>query len=157
MGKCNGTPDYKLTRNSIIFTCWTRTLDLIQLYLSRENLTARNVKRIDGDCPTAKREKILEEFEHSADLHVLIMTTGTGAVGFVVSYAVSRLHLLTTMRSLNLAVANRVFIVEPQWNPSVENQAVARALRLGQKQAVLVTRYVVEMSVEQVWRRSDAE
>ncbi|KAL1650612.1 hypothetical protein SLS61_005861 [Didymella pomorum] len=148
--------DIEITK-SIIFTCWTRTLDLIQLYLSRENLTARNVKRIDGDCPTAKREKILEEFEHSADLHVLIMTTGTGAVGFVVSYAVSRLHLLTTMRSLNLAVANRVFIVEPQWNPSVENQAVARALRLGQKQAVLVTRYVVETSVEQVWRRSDAE
>jgi SWI/SNF-related matrix-associated actin-dependent regulator of chromatin subfamily A3 len=52
--------------------------------------------------------------------------------------------------SLNLAVANRVFIVEPQWNPSVENQAVARALRLGQKQPVLVTRYVVDCSVEQV-------
>ena len=51
---------------------------------------------------------------------------------------------------LNLATANRVFIVEPQWNPSVENQAVARALRLGQKQTVLVTRYVVEQTVEQV-------
>ncbi|KAI4645401.1 uncharacterized protein J4E79_010940 [Alternaria viburni] len=62
------------------------------------------------------------------------MTTGTGAVG------------------LNLATANRVFIVEPQWNPSVENQAVARALRLGQKQAVLVTRYVVEQTVEQDMR-----
>jgi hypothetical protein len=57
---------------------------------------------------------------------------------------------LTSLDSLNLAVANRVFIVEPQWNPSVENQAVARALRLGQKQPVLVTRYVVDCSVEQV-------
>jgi SWI/SNF-related matrix-associated actin-dependent regulator of chromatin subfamily A3 len=46
--------------------------------------------------------------------------------------------------------ANRVFIVEPQWNPSVENQAIARALRLGQKQPVLVTRYVVGHTVEQV-------
>jgi SWI/SNF-related matrix-associated actin-dependent regulator of chromatin subfamily A3 len=54
------------------------------------------------------------------------------------------------LASLNLAVANRVFIVEPQWNPSVENQAVARALRLGQKHPVLVTRYIVENSVEQV-------
>jgi SWI/SNF-related matrix-associated actin-dependent regulator of chromatin subfamily A3 len=51
---------------------------------------------------------------------------------------------------LNLAIANRVFIVEPQWNPSVENQAIARALRLGQKQPVLVTRYVVDQTVEQV-------
>jgi hypothetical protein len=53
-------------------------------------------------------------------------------------------------RSLNLATANRVFLVEPQWNPSVENQAIARALRLGQEQAVLVTRYVVDQSVELV-------
>jgi SWI/SNF-related matrix-associated actin-dependent regulator of chromatin subfamily A3 len=43
-----------------------------------------------------------------------------------------------------------VFLVEPQWNPSVENQAVARALRLGQEQAVLVTRYVVDQSIELV-------
>ncbi|KAF1361982.1 hypothetical protein EJ07DRAFT_109148, partial [Lizonia empirigonia] len=120
------------TTKSIIFTCWTRTLDLIQTYLLREDLTSKNVERIDGDCPTSKRERILEEFGNSPDLHILIMTTGTGAVG------------------LNLAVANRVFIVEPQWNPSVENQAIARALRLGQKQAVLVTRYVVDTSVEQV-------
>jgi SNF2 family DNA or RNA helicase len=40
--------------------------------------------------------------------------------------------------------------VEPQWNPSVENQAIARALRLGQAQAVTVTRYVVDQSVELV-------
>jgi SWI/SNF-related matrix-associated actin-dependent regulator of chromatin subfamily A3 len=57
------------------------------------------------------------------------------------------------MYRLNLATANRVFLVEPQWNPSVENQAVARALRLGQEQAVLVTRYVVDQSIELVrWR-----
>ena len=53
---------------------------------------------------------------------------------------------------LNLATANRVFIVEPQWNPSVENQAIARALRLGQEQDVQVTRYVVTKSVEQEMR-----
>ncbi|KAJ4988673.1 DNA repair and recombination protein rad5c [Stagonosporopsis vannaccii] len=131
---CDIMEDITVTK-SIIFTCWTRTLDLIQIYLKKEKLTSSNFKRIDGDCPTSKREKILEEFERSADLHVLIMTTGTGAVG------------------LNLAVANRVFIVEPQWNPSVENQAIARALRLGQKQAVLVTRYVVDRSVEQDMRK----
>jgi hypothetical protein len=51
---------------------------------------------------------------------------------------------------LNLATANRVFLVEPQWNPSVENQAIARALRLGQEQAVIVTRYVVDETVELV-------
>ncbi|KAJ0336585.1 hypothetical protein COL922a_007794 [Colletotrichum nupharicola] len=58
------------------------------------------------------------------------MTTGTGAFG------------------LNLTCANRVFIVELQWNPSVENQAIARAIRFGQGQKVLVTRYVIKDTVE---------
>lgn len=46
-----------------------------------------------------------------------------------------------------------MFIVEPQWNPSVENQAIARALRIGQDKSVLVTRYVVELTVEEVSQR----
>ncbi|KAH7087774.1 P-loop containing nucleoside triphosphate hydrolase protein, partial [Paraphoma chrysanthemicola] len=115
----------------IIFTCWTRTLDLIQWYLTKSGLDSQQFQRIDGGCPTKKRERILDDFAKDDRLRVLIMTTGTGAVG------------------LNLATANRVFLVEPQWNPSVENQAVARALRLGQKHPVLVTRYVVEQTVEQ--------
>ncbi|KAF1957444.1 hypothetical protein CC80DRAFT_491551 [Byssothecium circinans] len=119
------------TTKSIIFSCWTHTLDLISVYLRHASIP---FQRIDGECPTKKREKILYEFSNNPHLCVLIMTTGTGAVG------------------LNLAKANRVFIVEPQWNPSVENQAIARALRLGQKQKVLVTRYVVNRTVEQDMR-----
>lgn len=57
---------------------------------------------------------------------------------------------MLTSRSLNLTSANRVFIVEPQWNPSVENQAIARAQRLGQGQSVLVTRYKMKRTVEEV-------
>lgn len=45
---------------------------------------------------------------------------------------------------------NRVFIVEPQWNPSVETQAIARAIRLGQEQTVSVIRYYVQGSIEEV-------
>ena len=51
---------------------------------------------------------------------------------------------------LNLTAANRVFIIEPQWNPSVENQAISRAVRLNQKESVLVTRYIMHGTVEQV-------
>lgn len=43
-----------------------------------------------------------------------------------------------------------MFIVEPQWNPSVENQAVARAIRLRQQDKVVVTRYMMLETVEQV-------
>ncbi|KAJ5195939.1 hypothetical protein N7449_006418 [Penicillium cf. viridicatum] len=59
------------------------------------------------------------------------MTTGTGALG------------------LNLPSVNRVFIVEPQWNPSVEDQAISRAIRLGQEQQVVVIRYCVKNSIEE--------
>jgi len=70
-----------LTSLSIIFTCWTRTLDLIQLYLRNAGPKAPQFQRIDGECPTKKRERILEDFANNKDLHILIMTTGTGAVG----------------------------------------------------------------------------
>jgi SWI/SNF-related matrix-associated actin-dependent regulator of chromatin subfamily A3 len=72
---------FLLILHSIIFTCWTRTLDLIQSYLASSGFAPQNFKRIDGDCPTSKRERILEDFAHDDNLRVLIMTTGTGAVG----------------------------------------------------------------------------
>jgi hypothetical protein len=51
---------------------------------------------------------------------------------------------------LNLTCANRIFIVELQWNPGVESQAIARAIRLGQKSEVCVTRYMIKGTVEEV-------
>ena len=51
---------------------------------------------------------------------------------------------------LNLSCANRIHIVEPQWNPTVEAQAIGRALRLGQERHVTVIRYIMEETVEQV-------
>jgi SWI/SNF-related matrix-associated actin-dependent regulator of chromatin subfamily A3 len=75
------------------------------------------------------------------------MTTGTGAYGYGLSKAYDDLLMC---HRLNLTAANRIYIVEPQWNPSVESQAVARAIRLGQEAAVSVTRYFVEKTVEQV-------
>ncbi|KAL4885939.1 SNF2 family N-terminal domain-containing protein [Aspergillus karnatakaensis] len=118
------------TTKSIIFSCWTRTLDLIAKHLRRDDVQIP-FRRIDGKTPPAERQRLLDEFDSTGRVPVLIMTTGTGAFG------------------LNLQSVNRVFIVEPQWNPSVESQAVARAIRLGQKQQVSVTRYHVENSIEE--------
>jgi len=47
-------------------------------------------------------------------------------------------------------VANYVHVIEPQWNPSVEEQAIARAVRMGQTRTVTIFRYVVVDSVEEV-------
>jgi len=116
---------------SIIFSCWTKTLTLVGDHLNRSGIA---FERIDGDCTLSNRERILRRFYKSKDLRVLIITTGTGAYG------------------LNLTAANRIFIVEPQWNPSIENQAIARAVRYGQRDSVLVTRYIIENTVEQSMR-----
>ena len=57
---------------------------------------------------------------------------------------------LKAYHSLNLTQASRIHIVEPQWNPTIEAQAIGRALRLGQTQQVTVMRYIMENTVEQV-------
>ncbi|VUC29297.1 unnamed protein product [Clonostachys rosea] len=117
---------------SIIFSCWTRTLHLVSRYLREANIP---FLCIDGNCPLQKRQENLEMFEKSNERPVLIMTTGTGAFG------------------LNLTCANRIFIVELQWNPSVEYQAIARAIRFGQKNEVQVMRYIIRHTVEEDMRK----
>jgi len=53
-------------------------------------------------------------------------------------------------QSLNVSAADRVYIVEPQWNPSVEEQAIGRAYRLGQCRPVTVIRFIMEGTIEEV-------
>ncbi|KAK8050946.1 SNF2 family domain-containing protein [Apiospora rasikravindrae] len=113
---------------SIVFSCWTRTLDLIQAHLKERRI---DTLRIDGKCPLSERQRTIKRFEEDPTAQVLLMTTGTGAHG------------------LNLTAANRIFIFELQWNPSIERQAIARAIRIGQTRQVRVTRYLIKATVEQ--------
>ncbi|KAK0718017.1 P-loop containing nucleoside triphosphate hydrolase protein, partial [Lasiosphaeria miniovina] len=89
-------------------------------------------RRIDGSTSTAERIKILTAFRTDPNLAALVMTLGTGAVG------------------LNITAATRVHILEPQWNPFVEKQAIGRAVRYGQTRDVCVVRYIVPASIESV-------
>jgi SWI/SNF-related matrix-associated actin-dependent regulator of chromatin subfamily A3 len=54
------------------------------------------------------------------------------------------------MTSLNLTAAKRIHIVEPQWNPAVESQAVGRIVRIGQESSTTVVRYHVAGAIEEV-------
>ena len=56
-----------------------------------------------------------------------------------------------TPKSLNLTAATHVHIVEPQWNPMVEVQAAARVDRLDQDKGIVILRYIVKDSVEEVF------
>ncbi|KAF7918224.1 uncharacterized protein EAE98_009836 [Botrytis deweyae] len=112
---------------SIIFSCWTTSLDLVGHHLK---LCGLPFERIDGSCTRAQRYDILQKYTTDENIRILIMTTGTGAEG------------------LNITVANYVYILEPQWNPMVEAQAIARVQRIGQNRDVKIFRYIVEDTVE---------
>ncbi|RYP77538.1 hypothetical protein DL771_001111 [Monosporascus sp. 5C6A] len=108
-------------------------LENFDFYLLARSLQDRGVafERIDGQVGYSERQSILDRFTADARVKVLLMSIQTGAVG------------------LNLTAANNVHIVEPQWNPSIEQQAIARAVRIGQTRVVTVFRYVTKGTVEE--------
>jgi SNF2 family DNA or RNA helicase len=77
---------------SIIFSGWTRTLDLIEQHLQKRKI---HFRRIDGASSLPARNKTLEEFRKDNKIRILMMTTGTGAVGYV-SLPVSFILILST-------------------------------------------------------------
>ncbi|KAK8037230.1 SNF2 family N-terminal domain-containing protein [Apiospora marii] len=115
----------------LVFTSWRLTLDLLQLLLARQAVPN---SRIDGQTSFAEREVILQRFSREDGPGVLLLSIATGAL----------------KNSLTLTVADRVHIVEPQWNPSVEEQAIGRALRIGQHRNVTIYKYIAKRTVEEV-------
>ncbi|QDS73384.1 hypothetical protein FKW77_007440 [Venturia effusa] len=111
----------------IVFSSWKRTLDLAAMLLSNTDL---RYDFIHGGLALKKRLQVLENFRSATGPNILLMTLGTGAVG------------------LNLAVATRIYILEPQWNPFIEMQAMARAQRLNQTKPVTAIRYIMEDTIE---------
>ena len=71
--------DKQLTHNlSLVFSCWTTSLDLLE-----PMLRSRGIKncRIDGATSLNERGRIISQFQLDSDTTVLLMTTGTGAMG----------------------------------------------------------------------------
>lgn len=58
------------------------------------------------------------------------------------------MSLKTAGVGLNLVAANKVFLMDPWWNPGVEDQAIERVHRIGQKREVCITRFIVDKSIE---------
>jgi SNF2 family DNA or RNA helicase len=86
---------------------------------------------ITGNVPPAKRQTLIDEFTARQSPSVLVAQIQAGGVG------------------LNIQAASVVIITEPQWNPMWEEQAIARAHRMGQVRRVDVHRLLAEDSVDQ--------
>jgi SWI/SNF-related matrix-associated actin-dependent regulator of chromatin subfamily A3 len=121
---------------------------LISVHLTKQRVLHQ---RIDGDQNLAERQRNMDRFISDARLPILLMSTGVGAFGSVAvptEDGMKTRRLTRATNRLNLTAANRVYIIEPQWNPSVETQAIGRVVRLGQDRDVHVTRYLVYGTVE---------
>ncbi|KAI1211065.1 SNF2 family N-terminal domain-containing protein [Annulohypoxylon truncatum] len=116
---------------SVIFSTWTSMLDLIGKALSAN---AFKYQRLDGSMNLRQRGHALEDFRMNPNCTILLASLGSAAVG------------------LDLTMATRVHLMEPGWNPLLEQQAIDRIHRLGQDREVIATRYIVSGSdsIEQV-------
>ena len=114
-------------RKIILFSEWTRMLDLIQPLADKHGLP---FVRLDGSVPQKKRQALIHEFQNDPACK-LFMTTNAGSTG------------------LNLQAANTIINVELPWNPAILEQRIARAHRMGQKRPVQVYLLVTEDTLEE--------
>ncbi|EON68641.1 hypothetical protein W97_07899 [Coniosporium apollinis CBS 100218] len=118
------TPDHKV----IVFSQFTSMLDLIEPFLRAASFT---YTRYDGSMRNDAREASLTKLRTDPRTRVLLCSLKCGSLG------------------LNLTAASRVVILEPFWNPFVEEQAIDRVHRLNQTVDVVVYRLTVAATVEE--------
>ncbi|KAJ8122931.1 hypothetical protein ONZ43_g993 [Nemania bipapillata] len=112
----------------IVFSTWRLTLDLITRGLDKEGIP--NI-RFDGKVPQKDRHSVVTAFNSDPSIRVMLLTLSCGAVG------------------LTLTAASRAYLMEPHWNPTLEEQALARIHRLGQSREVETVRFYVRDSFEE--------
>jgi SNF2 family DNA or RNA helicase len=112
-------------RKAIVFSQWVEPLEQIARVLAPFGPLLYH-----GKIPHRERQPILDRFKADPSKHVILMSYGTGSVG------------------LNLQFTNYVFLFDRWWNPAIEDQAINRAHRLGQKETVFVTRFVSQGTIE---------
>ncbi len=113
-------------RKAIVFSQWVEPLEQIA-----QALSAYGPLQYHGKIPARDRQPILDRFKQDSTRHVILMSYGTGSVG------------------LNLQFTNYVFLFDRWWNPAIEDQAINRAHRLGQKSTVFVHRFVSQGTIEE--------
>ena len=112
----------------LVFSQFVRHLDLVG-----DALKTRGIEYayIDGKLSKAKRQAEVLRFQEEGAMSVFLLSLKAGAYG------------------LNLTEADYVFILDPWWNPSVENQAIDRTHRIGQTKNVFSYKFVTRNSIEE--------
>lgn len=112
----------------LIFSSFVKHLELYTSYCRQNNIP---FSCLTGDVLQKKREAIINKFQESKDIFLFFISIKTGGYG------------------LNLTAADYVFILDPWWNPAVEEQALSRSHRIGQKNKVFVYRFIAKDTIEE--------
>ncbi len=110
----------------LVFSQFTRHLRLMETQFAREKITGYY---LDGQTPD--RAAVIQAFKTHDGPCLFFISLKTGGTG------------------LNLSEASYVFLLDPWWNPAVENQAIDRSHRMGQQQPVTVYRFITRGSIEE--------
>ncbi len=116
----------KEDRKVLVFSFFLDTINQIHEFLKDKCLNP-----INGSINVARRQEIIDEFDKAPAGTVLLAQITSGGTG------------------LNIQSASVVVICEPQFKPSIENQAISRAYRMGQSRNVLVYRLLCEDTTEE--------
>lgn len=102
------------------------------LALIREKLDHLGIKYeyFDGSTSAPDREKAIQNFQKNDEVRVFLISLKAGGVG------------------LNLTAADYVYIVDPWWNPAVEQQAIDRTHRIGQTKNIFAYRMICKDTIE---------
>ena len=111
---------------ALVFSQWTSLLDLVE-----DALAAVDLKYIRLDGQTEDRAGVVHRFQAVDGPPVMLVSLRAGGTG------------------LNLTAADHVYLLDPWWNPAVEDQAADRTHRIGQERPVFVHRLVAEGTVEE--------
>jgi hypothetical protein len=127
-GSSKGTP-------TLIFNTYRMTGDRLETLLSEQGVV---VGRIHGDTSATKRNAVVSGIQDGSVEAAILQIDAAGS-------------------ALNLQAASRIIMLEPSWTPGANHQAVARAVRIGQRNPVLVSwpmvRHSIDESVMRVLRR----
>uniref|UniRef100_A0A2K6FZQ4 Helicase like transcription factor n=1 Tax=Propithecus coquereli TaxID=379532 RepID=A0A2K6FZQ4_PROCO len=115
---------------SLVVSQFTTFLSLIETPLKASGFV---FTRLDGSMAQKERVESIQCFQNTeaGSPTVMLLSLKAGGVG------------------LNLSAASRVFLMDPAWNPAAEDQCFDRCHRLGQKQEVIITKFIVKDSVEE--------
>jgi SNF2 family DNA or RNA helicase len=124
-GSNKGTP-------TLIFNTYRMTGDRLEALLREQDVV---VGRIHGDTSAAERNAVVSGIQDGSVEAAILQIDAAGS-------------------ALNLQAANRIVMLEPAWTPGTNSQAVARAVRIGQRNPVLISWPVVRHSIDETVMRA---